>query len=220
MIQLGLFRNKTFSAAMVCGFITNFTVIGTIFVMPIFLETVHGYSPSQVALLLAPVALSAAIIGPFGGWVSDKIGFFPPVGVGMFLRGLSFLFLSWLTPSTAYLFIFLTLLINGIGLGLNNSPILSAAVSVSEHDDYGMTAGTYSMVQFIGGAIGVSISSVIVYSNMPQAEALKNITGPVPGFAEAFLFLTLLCGIGFLASFLLRSASYSYQQVKSSKIIH
>ncbi|HZK17826.1 MAG TPA: MFS transporter, partial [Clostridia bacterium] len=203
MIQISLFKNRVFTVSMVCGFITNFTIAGTIFIMPIFLEVVQGYSPSKVALLLTPVAFSAAIIGPFSGWVSDRLGFVLPVGAGMLLRGFSFVFLGFLTPTTPYTLVSLYLLINGIGLGLNTAPILNAALSVSKVGDYGITAGAYSMAQYVGGAVGVSISSVIMYKGYVNV-VLDSLTGPVPGFCDAFLLLAVLSGAGLMASLFLR----------------
>ena len=190
---------------MVAGFINTFTVIGTIFVMPIFLQLVRGFRPSEVALVLAPVAFAAAVVGPFGGWISDRLGFFPPIGFGMLLRGLSFLMLSWLSPVSGFIFMLITLFINGVGLGFTASPTLNAAVSVSENGEYGMTAGLYSMVQYIGGAVGVSITSVIVYSRVPSPEALKTMTTSVPGFSHSFVFLAGLCVAGFLVSLAMRT---------------
>ncbi|MHB1420541.1 MAG: MFS transporter [Bacillota bacterium] len=196
LVDLSLFKNRTFSLGLACGFITTFAVSGTLFIMPIFLRMVQGYKSSQVALLLVPTALTVSLISPLGGRISDRLGYSIPIGVGMLIRAVSFGLLALLGFSTGYMFIGGSLILNGLALGLTNSPILNAALSSASTTDYGVAAGLTSMAQLIGNALGTTITGIILYSLLPASNMFKSISGPTPGFHQVFLFLAAICLLG------------------------
>ncbi len=74
MIDLDLFKNKIFSISLATGFLTFFTIAGTIILMPFYLENNLGYETRQVGLMLAVVPIAMGVVSPISGSLSDRFG--------------------------------------------------------------------------------------------------------------------------------------------------
>jgi MFS family permease len=74
LLQLSLFRDRTFSWAMVLSFVVVTAMFGTMLLLPLYLQEVHGYDAIETGLLLLPQAAMAAVSMPIGGYLTDRIG--------------------------------------------------------------------------------------------------------------------------------------------------
>jgi len=69
-----IFASRSFLAAALVGFLAQFTNIGSLFLAPLLLEGAGGLSPAAAGLILAPGAVAVAILSPFAGRLSDRLG--------------------------------------------------------------------------------------------------------------------------------------------------
>ena len=74
LIDLELFRNRTFLIGNLTGMLSYFVLFAVMFLMPFYLEKELGYSVALTGALLTPLLLAMAVTAPFSGHISDKYG--------------------------------------------------------------------------------------------------------------------------------------------------
>ena len=77
MLDLRLFRRRTFSFGSSAAFLAFFGSSGVLFLMPFYLQGVLGYSTVKSGLVVVPAALFMAVLGPISGRLSDRYGWRP-----------------------------------------------------------------------------------------------------------------------------------------------
>ena len=119
IIPLKLFRGRTFSAASGVGFIIGFAMFGAIVYLPLYLQTVHGASPTASGLELLPLVAGMLTTFIFSGRLVTRTGrykIFPIVGSAVLAVGL--VMLSRLGPHTSFALASVYMVVVGLGVGL------------------------------------------------------------------------------------------------------
>ena len=83
MMELSLFREPAFSAGNAAMATLLFGMVGSFFLIPLYLQDGLGFSALRTGLALAPIALVLMTVGPIAGSLSDRIDPRLLVGVGM-----------------------------------------------------------------------------------------------------------------------------------------
>ena len=119
IIPLWLFKNRTFTASSAVGFIIGFAMFGAIIYLPLYLQVVHGASPTLSGLELLPMIGGMLLTFISSGRIVTRTGrykVFPIVGTGVLSLGL--LLLTQLGPHTPYVEVAIFMFITGLGIGL------------------------------------------------------------------------------------------------------
>ena len=119
IIPLWLFKNRTFTATSGVGFIIGFAMFGAIIYLPLYLQVVHGASPTLSGLELLPMIGGMLLTFISSGRIVTRTGrykVFPIVGTAVLSLGL--LSLTQLGPHTAYGEVAVFMFITGLGIGL------------------------------------------------------------------------------------------------------
>ena len=74
LMDLSLFRNRNYAVGMVTGVILNFALMGAMFLMPLYCQSVLGIDPVHTGTLLLPFAITLLVVSPLAGMLSDRIG--------------------------------------------------------------------------------------------------------------------------------------------------
>lgn len=166
LIDVRLFRNRTFGAASLTTFLFSVGLFGSMLLLPLFYQTAKGESALTAGLLLAPQGLGAALAMPLAGVLTDRLGAGRVVlaGVTLALAG-TFLY-TQVDPDTSYTLLALSLVVRGFGLGATMSPTLSAAYATLTKDAVPRASSTLTIVQQIGGSFGSAVLSVVLSSRI------------------------------------------------------
>jgi predicted MFS family arabinose efflux permease len=166
--MLELLRLGGRRAAAVLVALSSFAVFALLFALTLYLQNVHGLSPSSAgAWLLAPTL--AVVIGALaGGVLAERVGARRPVAVGMIMVAAGLIGLSRLSIDSGYWALALPALLVGLGTGVWVIPATTTIVSDADGDSDGSgaheAAGTASAIQQaaaqIGGVLGVAVTSV------------------------------------------------------------
>ena len=175
LIDLRLFRNRTFSASMVTMSLALVAVFGGMLLLPLYLQIVRGESAMTTGLLLAPQGLGAMITMPIAGKLTDRTGTGRIVPVGLVLVALSFLGLTQLGAETSYAWFGVLLFVLGLGMGATMMPTFSGAIQTLRRVQIARASTTLNINQQVGASIGTAILSVLL------ANALSSRLGGAGG---------------------------------------
>ena len=209
LLDLSLFRNRLFSAATGSATASYMVAATVLFIMPFYLIQVRGFSVQHAGLLLTPLPLMTATIGPFAGGLSDRIGsrILSTTGLVVSLAGvLSLITLSQTTPIWA---VALRMGILGLGLGLFTPPNTSAIMGSVPRSRIGIASGTVATARNVGQVLGVSMAGMVLAVREPVYLAqLAGTMTPEAAADAAFLsaahdaarVAAVVCVLGILAS--------------------
>ncbi|HEX9016711.1 MAG TPA: MFS transporter [Chloroflexota bacterium] len=195
MVNLSIFRRRTFSAGNLAGLLAFLAISANAFLMPFFLQLVLGYSAIQAGLLMTPTALVMAVIAPISGWLSDRLGARLLSSAGLALNGIALFFLGTLSAGTHYTEVLRWLVLLGIGQGLFQSPNNSSVMGDVPRSQLGVGSGLLAMVRNVGQVVGIAVSASFLLSGLSEVAgrgeigALASVTPGAmdPAFLSAFM---------------------------------
>lgn len=204
IVDLSLFRNRLFSAAMVSSLLSFLALFAVMFLMPFYLEELLALPTHQAGLVLTAVPLTISLIAPLSGWLSDRLGSRLLSSLGMAIGSVGLWFLSRLTPTSSFLDIIWPLVVTGFGQALFQAPNNNAIMgSVPEHR-LGIAAGFLATVRVLGQGFSVALAGAI-FTSLGGAKVgailhRQGITSAAAGqlqdtFIHAFHMALLTCMI-------------------------
>jgi EmrB/QacA subfamily drug resistance transporter len=170
VIPLGLFRNRTFTAASGVGFIIGFSMFGAIVYLPLYLQTVHGASPTASGLELLPVVGGMLCTFIMSGRLVTRTGrykIFPIVGSAVLAGGLALL--SRLGPHTSFALAAVYMVVVGLGIGLVMQVLVVAVQNSVPFTQLGTATSTATFFRTIGAVFGVAALGT-VFNNRLLAQ--------------------------------------------------
>jgi EmrB/QacA subfamily drug resistance transporter len=162
LVDLRLFKNRGFSVASVTGFVLGATVFGAMFLLPLYYQVVRGHSPLRAGLLMAPQGIGAMISMPLAGRITDRVGAFRVVPVGVAAVILGTIAYTQVTISTSEVLLALSLFVRGLGLGFSMMPSMSAAYQTLQPHQVPRATTTINIVRQVGGSLGTAVLAVIL----------------------------------------------------------
>ena len=160
LLALGVFRNPRFVGASAVAFIYGVGVFGSTYLVPLFLQTVQGYTPTDSGLLLMPAGIALGIVFPVSGRMSDRL---PPhilIVIGMAVFALSSYLMAQVGTDTPFWTFAGYVAIGRIGMGLILPSLNSGALRVLDQELISHGAGAVNFSRQLGGAVGVDLLSV------------------------------------------------------------
>jgi EmrB/QacA subfamily drug resistance transporter len=186
MLDLSLFRNRTFSGANTSMLFVGLAMFGTFFYLSLYMQNVLKYSPVQAGASFLPMTLLIILIAPRAGALTDRVGSRWLVGFGMTLLAAMLFYYTLLGAHESFWKILPGLLIGGIGMGSTMTPVTAAAMSAVAVDKAGVGSAVLNSARQVGGSLGIAVMGAIVASS----------TDYLAGFHEALRVGALLCLAG------------------------
>lgn len=163
MVDFKLFENKLFSAGIFCAFISYSVIYFTNIIQPFYLQHILNMPPERAGLIMMVYPVTAAIVAPISGFISDKIGYKLPSLLGLIATCLGIYSMSFLTKNSSYLNIMLSMSLLGSGYGMFQSPNTAGVMSCVPKDKLGITGSMNSLTRNLGMTFGISMSTTIFY---------------------------------------------------------
>ena len=157
IIDLRLFGNHNFLMANIINFVRAVAIFGSMFLLPLFLQNLLDYTAFRTGVILAPTAISVALVSPFSGIIADRIGPRIPLFCGTVLLAFSLYLYKDISLNSDYWFLFWPQVIRGAGLGLINAPLMSAAINAVRREQMAIASGLITVIMQVGGAFGVAL---------------------------------------------------------------
>ncbi len=183
IVDLRLFKEKNFALGSFFGFIQGIGLYASVFIIPVFCQSMLGYTAQDTGWLLMPGSLAAGIMMPFVGAMlrNDKISPVALTGLGFSLFIVFMWLLSGINQNTTATDFFWPLIIRGIGMGLLFIPLTTITVNKLHNRDMPQGTALSNMLRQLGGSFGialmttaVSIRSLFHFSRLGERQSIYN----------------------------------------------
>ncbi len=159
IVELRVFRNGNLRVGTIMSFILGFGLYGSTFIIPLYTQSVLGWTAQQPGMLMVPAALTTAFMMPIIGNLLQKgVPQQYLVAGGMFLFA-AFTFWGYkiITPNTSENAFFWMLIVRGVGMGMLFIPITTLSLSTLKGQQIGQGAAFTGMMRQLGGSFGVAL---------------------------------------------------------------
>ena len=158
MLQLSLFRSTQFTSANILTFIVYGALGGALFLLPIQLIQVAGYTPLQAGVSLLPITVIMLVLSARSGALAGRIGPRLQMSAGPVVIGLGLALFVRIGPSGNYLTEVLpALVIFGLGLATNVAPLTSTVLAAAPAEQAGMASAINNDVARAASLIAVAV---------------------------------------------------------------
>ncbi len=198
MLDLALFRNRTFTGANLTMLLVALSMFGVFFFVSLFVQGILGYSPVEAGASFLPMTLCIIFFAPVAGRLSDRLGSRWLMAGGMALVSVSLVLFSLLDASSTFWDLFPALLVGGAGMATAMTPTTAAAMSSVPVDKAGVGSAVLNSMRQVGGSLGVAIMGAILGSYVSVGRLSPQYPEQfVNGFQAA---LHVAAGIAFAAA--------------------
>ena len=158
MLPFAIFRARQFTAANLATFMVYGALGGALFLLPLQLQQVLGYSPREAGTALLPITLVMLVLSAQAGKLSQRIGPRLPMTVGPIVAGIGLAALSLVQPGTTYLSTFLpAIVVFALGLALTVSPLTATVLAAAPVEHAGLASAVNNAVARAAGLIAVAV---------------------------------------------------------------
>jgi EmrB/QacA subfamily drug resistance transporter len=198
MLDLSLFRNRTFAGANATMMLVALSMFGVFFFVSLFVQGIMGYSPVQAGASFLPMTLCIIFFAPVAGKLSDRLGARWLMSGGMVLVSASLAIFSLLDESSTFWDLFPALVVGGAGMAMAMTPTTAAAMGSVPVDKAGVGSGVLNSMRQVGGSLGVAIMGAILGSYVSVSQTNPAYPAQfVDGFQAS---LHVAAGIAFAAA--------------------
>ena len=165
MMDLKLFRDRTYSLAIITIFTAMFAIYGMLLVITQYMQNVRGFSPTDAGLLLLPYSMSLMIVSLKVGKLVGVVGSRRPILLGLTSQIVGFaVLIAGLQGSTVV--VSAGLVFVGVGAGLCLTPITSLAMTAVPPERAGMASGIMSAQRALGSTVGFAVLGSILAATL------------------------------------------------------
>lgn len=164
IVNLSVLKDSNLRIGTIMTFILGFGLYGSTLIIPIYTQSVLGWTATDAGLLLIPGSITTAIMMPFIGKMIQKDvpqGYMVAAGFFVF-----FTFTFWMrniiTPDTGAEHMFWPLILRGVGLGLLFVPITTLSLSTLKGKNIGEGAAFTGMMRQLGGSFGIALITTFI----------------------------------------------------------
>ncbi len=190
LLDLALFQSRPFCAANLYNLLVGAGIFGIVSLIPLYATAVHDFSTLLSGMILTPRSLGVICTSTVTSFCLARWGYRRPMlwGVGILAAGtlllgdVNFLvaraFGIHAAPATV---LALEVLVLGLGMGIAAPASNNACIELMPSRVATIT-GLRGMFRFVGGALGISLATIILHLS----------GAPATGFRNAFIAAGLL----------------------------
>jgi len=161
-VNLRLLGSRNLGAGSAVAFGLGLGLYGSVYLIPLYLGTVQGYSPLQIGETLVWVGLPQLAIFPILPFLMKRIDLRALVSFGCLLFAASCFLNSWMDYNTARDQLIFSNIVRALGQPFTIVPITALAVATLDRRDAGDGSAIFNIFRNIGGSVGIAILSTIV----------------------------------------------------------
>jgi EmrB/QacA subfamily drug resistance transporter len=167
ILPLRVFSNRVFTVSSTVGFLVGIGMFGGLMSVPLYLQIVHGESPTKAGLQMIPFMGGIIASSFITGRVMSRTGkykIFPILGTA--IMAVAMLLFSTLTVDTPIPRAMLFMVIMGAGLGLSMQTLVISVQNALPPRDMGIATSSVIFFRSMGGTFGVAAALALLFGSL------------------------------------------------------
>ena len=159
VIDLRILRDPQLRPGVIMGLVLGMCLYGTVFLLPVYLQTMQGFTANQTGLVILPGALATAFVMAIIGRIGNRLDPRLLIAAGVLIYVSAMWQWSQFTTLSGYDDFFWPLIVRGFGLGLVFVPLTNLTLSDLPMTQMAAGTGLFNLMRQLGGSVGIAISA-------------------------------------------------------------
>lgn len=169
-VNLRLFRDRVFLSGSVVGALMFAMLLSNMFLLPLFMQELLGFSAVQSGLALVPRVAVMMVATPIVGRLYNRVPVRLVVGLGVVLVAAGAFAMSEFTLDTSASGIIGAIALQGVGFSCLFVPLTTVALSNVQRHQLADATGLNSLLRQVGGSIGLAAMASVLSSSAETAR--------------------------------------------------
>ncbi|MFI5175416.1 MAG: DHA2 family efflux MFS transporter permease subunit, partial [Terriglobia bacterium] len=175
VVNLRILKDRTFSAGMVLIFMTGFVLYGSIVLLPIYLQTLMGYTAMLSGLIISPGGIASLVLMPVvGKLVSKRIDPRLLISIGLIVTAASVFQMSHFNLEAGFANFIWPRIVQGVGLAFLFIPVNTAAFAAMPKEALNEGTGLFNLMRNLGGSFGIATVATVLSRRQQVHSARLN----------------------------------------------
>ena len=198
VVDLQIFKNSTYATGVFMMTVVGFVLYGSTVLLPVWLQTLMGYSAMQAGLAQLPRGLGSFIFMPVVGLLLYRIEARKLLAGGLLMAASSLYLLSRLNLNAGYWDIFWPQLLQGLSMGMLFVPLTTVTNAPIPKEQMGNATSLFNLMRNLGASIGIaSVTTIVARHSQAHSNVL---TGHVTEYDPAAMAMLDTFKNGMIAS--------------------
>jgi DHA2 family multidrug resistance protein len=184
IVNLSLFRDRSFTSGCIVMFFVFFNLFGSIVLLPIFLQTLMGYTSFHAGLVMGPGGIAALFTMPFVGRLVTRVNPKKILATGITICAGTTYAMSLFNMQTDFWTFVWPRVTLGIGMACIFIPVTILTLSHIPREKMGEATALYNMIRNLGGSMGIAFSFMVATrrAQFHQTRLVENLTPLNPNY--------------------------------------
>ena len=178
IIDLHLFKERTFATANLLMFMLGFALLGSTLLLPLYLQTLMGYTAQLAGMALSPGGFAIMVLMPLVGWLLSRYDARYLLIFGLSVLSFSLFHMTRFDLDMDFRTAVLARVLQAVGLAFLFVPINTAAYSYLPREKNNAASGLMNLARNIGGSVGISFVTTLLdrRTQKHQADLTSHLT--------------------------------------------
>lgn len=192
IVNLRVLKDRQLAAGVTFGMLLGFAVYASVFALPVFLQSLLGYSAWDTGKVILPGAIASAVAMAAMAKLQSKVDARLLIIFGVSLFAGSMWMHAHLTTESGMHDLFWPMILRGTGLGFVFVPLTGVAIANLAPKDISQGTGLYNLSRQLGGSFGIAITATLITRFREQGrEALLPHLAANEGSVRSFMDATV-----------------------------
>jgi MFS transporter, DHA2 family, multidrug resistance protein len=162
VVDLHLFRDRTFGISNLLMFMLGFALLGSTLLLPLFMQTLLGYTAERSGLALMPGGFAIMLLLPLVGFLLSRHSPRWLLFFGLAMLSFSLFHMTGFDLGIDFRTVIVARVIQAAGMAFLFVPINTAAYAFLPRDKNNAASGLMNLARNIGGSVGISVVTTLL----------------------------------------------------------
>lgn len=192
MLALRLLKDRMFGACSTLALFSMASFLGMVFLAPLFLQNLRGFSPFHSGLATFPQAFGVLISSQIAGRLYNRVGPRRLISGGLFaatVANAAFLILDETSSAWPVRFLFFA---RGLCMGFAFVPIQAASYATISGVDNGRASSIFSTVRQVSISLGIAVLATVLSRYTPVGQPVTDVARALRGFHVGYVVVAAM----------------------------
>jgi len=183
-VDLHVLKNYNFSLSLGLMFASGISLYGLTAIIPLFLQSLMGYTALQSGFTMIPRGLGALLAMPLAGKLVTKVPGRYLVAGGFLCYGASAFVMTRLTLDLTPWILFWPLFFSGVAIAFTFVPLNTLGLGALDPQQMGNGSGIFNLMRNVGGSVGISMVTTLAarFAQVHQTYLVSHLTPYDPAY--------------------------------------